>query len=286
MNQRIFTLLIVAALFTSNCKTPLPRIIGEGKTEEAKQRLLDGGDPNDIDCESSLYMAARIGDIDLVKLLLEKGADPNLRSRECVYGSGFLRYRAGNRSPLEKAKTLEIAKLLVNKGANPNFGGFREAFGAAHDETPLLVQIELEQYDIAEFLVKSGASVNIYVTSTGKNIFLQKLDRKEVAGKAGAQKLKALLVSKGAKDLDLSKSASLSLTPVASYTHLTNGESTLMPSNIANALFQDPSKFVPLTMDAKDRRYYHYSEFVINETQMNLHEWLIHRKNQLGQIKK
>ena len=78
------------------------------------------------DLTSLLHMAVSENEIDYVRALLDKGADPN-----------SLRY---GKRPLLLTKNVEMVKLLIEYGADINAKG-------KNDETPLLKSIEnLEQY--------------------------------------------------------------------------------------------------------------------------------------------
>lgn len=86
-----------------------------------------------------LHIGALIGNAELVKLLLAKGADPNARNAKVFQGAappmGPFRAPAGEISPLHvaaRANQLEIMKLLVAAGADPKLKG--------EDGTTLLMQ--------------------------------------------------------------------------------------------------------------------------------------------------
>lgn len=273
-------LLLIAINFIIGCKTPMAKLIKEGKTEELKQRLLAGENPNEVDCDSPLIVAANRGDIELTKLLLDKGANPNLRSLECVYGSGYGQFKMGTRSALAEAKTLEIAKLLVEKGANLNLGSYKElAFTTAFYTSPLREHIRDARYDIANFLIDSGANVNNY-SDDGKNSFLSLLTDDKLKN-PDAVKLKSKLIAKGAKDFNFDKYKTLVLDRIVSYKHDTYGGETSMPGQFQSPLWENPKKFSPLTIYAGDGNYYHYSEFTDVGSKMNLYEWYVVRIDQV-----
>jgi len=83
-----------------------------GHLEVVKLLLEHGADPNvkNRDGKTPLHNAASEGHLEVVKLLLERGADPNVKDDD------------GN-TPLHNAAWrghLEVVKLLLEHGADPN----------------------------------------------------------------------------------------------------------------------------------------------------------------------
>jgi ankyrin repeat protein len=107
---------------------------------------------------TALMRAAFAGDLELVKLLLEKGADPNILSKdsetviEAAAGLGFIQgYQKGKLA----AERLEVIKLLVDLGADVN---------AADDYgiTPLMAAANMGEVSIIQYLVDRGADLGAY----------------------------------------------------------------------------------------------------------------------------
>ena len=124
--------------------------------------------------------AAQIGDVELVKKLLTKGADPNARNaKSLVRGGpqgGPFRPPAGEISPLHiaaRTNQLEVMKLLVAANADPKLKG--------EDGTTLLMQavgstnVELVQYafaldsDVKAVTESKGTVMHAAVTGVGSN---------------------------------------------------------------------------------------------------------------------
>ncbi len=149
---------------------------------EGLEKQLDDLDKMDINEEYDdgilLVYAAQHGYIDIMKLLIEKGAEVNL---EDSYGMTPLYWAAINNNEdmtkflieekgaevdfeginsttalLEVSKNgyIEIVKILVAHGADINIK-------ASISRTPLHYALEKGYMDIAEFLIKEGADVNI-----------------------------------------------------------------------------------------------------------------------------
>ncbi|XP_064632243.1 ankyrin-2-like [Lineus longissimus] len=95
---------------------------------------------------SPLHLAVHFGLEDVTSVLLEAGADPNLREGNT------------NSTPLSfiQKKSVPICKLLLAKGANPNVAN---KFGntALHDACRLM----WEDNDLVKSLVEGGADVNL-----------------------------------------------------------------------------------------------------------------------------
>jgi ankyrin repeat protein len=91
-------------------------------------------------CDTPLHLAAYWNRLDIVKLLLRKGMDPNAKGH---FDRPALHYAAamGN---------LDVVKLLVEAGAVVD-----KCVGS---HTPLSLALEREEWDVAEFLLTSGAS--------------------------------------------------------------------------------------------------------------------------------
>jgi len=104
--------------------------------------LVDGGAEvkvADRRGNTPLHTAAQLGDLDLVKKLLAKGADPNARNAKALTRGGPVagpfRAPAGEITPLHvaaRANQLEIMRALLAAGADPKLKG--------EDGTTLLMQ--------------------------------------------------------------------------------------------------------------------------------------------------
>ena len=107
---------------------------------------------------TALMRAAFSGDLDLVKLLLAKGADPAIVSKddetvlEAAAALGFIQGYSKGKTAAER---LEVIKLLVDLGADVN---------AADDYgiTPLMVAANMGEVSIIQFLVDRGADLGAY----------------------------------------------------------------------------------------------------------------------------
>ena len=91
--------------------------------------------------ESALYYASKNGYLEIVKHMIEKGAEVNT---EVSWG----------RTALHLASTKEIAKLLIEKGANPNK---REI---SHNYTPLHLASLFGYTEVANVLIEKGTDIN------------------------------------------------------------------------------------------------------------------------------
>jgi ankyrin repeat protein len=113
-----------------------------------------GGSPR-IKFATSLMRAAYSGDIELVRLLLEYGADPLVRNSDnetsllAAAGYGWIDGYSRGRSNQER---LETISLLVELGADVNWA-------CDHGITPLMVAANFGVTDIIQYLVDEGADL-------------------------------------------------------------------------------------------------------------------------------
>ena len=107
---------------------------------------------------TALMRAAFSGDLELVKLLLAKGADPAVVSRdhetmvEAAAALGFIQGYSKGRSAAER---LDVIKLLVDLGADVNAP---DDYGI----TPLMAAANIGEVTIIQFLVDHGADLGAH----------------------------------------------------------------------------------------------------------------------------
>jgi len=92
-----------------------------------------------------LINAVKSGDIEAAKMLLNNGADPNIREND-KYGWTALLYAQENHY-------LDIVKALIAKGADANMGDNNR-------RTPLICASRLGNTGIVKALLAAGADVN------------------------------------------------------------------------------------------------------------------------------
>jgi len=104
---------------------------------------------------TTLMRAALAGDVELAKLLMSHGADPNIHSKDretmlmAACGTGFINGYHRQRTPAER---LELVKLLVENGQDVNAA---DNYGI----TPLMVAANLGDLEVVKYLVSKGADL-------------------------------------------------------------------------------------------------------------------------------
>ena len=131
--------------------SPLQRAAKTGNMQITRMLLDAGADVNSQSQRTdltgtALYEASRLGGIDIIEMLLEKGADCSIIGG--VYGTPLQRAACAERVPLEKVK------LLLKHGANPNVR-------AGYYETALQAAASEGNAGVVKALLEAGADPNI-----------------------------------------------------------------------------------------------------------------------------
>lgn len=103
-----------------------------------------------LDCSQQvplLWLAAQFGYLEIVKLLLSAGADPNQKGRNPKVSNATALYMAAQNGHLS------VVKYLLENGAN--IDDYNDNM-----QTPLLRTIFNKHSDVAEYLIEKGANVN------------------------------------------------------------------------------------------------------------------------------
>jgi ankyrin repeat protein len=104
---------------------------------------------------TALMRAAFSGDLETTKLLLSRGADPHIMSKDrettlmAACGTGFINGYSKGRSVAER---LEVVKLLVELGEDVNAA---DNYGI----TPLMVAANMGEVSIIQYLIDKGADL-------------------------------------------------------------------------------------------------------------------------------
>jgi ankyrin repeat protein len=165
-------------------ETPLTLAARGGHMRICALLVAEGADINATEHSvgySALHEAVDKGNINLIKLLISKGADVDLPAR---YGETPLHLIVNPTLPLPKSEepALEMMKVLIDAGADLNavdHGGM----------TPLMWASYHDRLGIAEYLFEHGADVN-YTRDLG--------DEKTALEHAKSEEMKNLLIKHGA----------------------------------------------------------------------------------------
>jgi len=168
-------IMIVLLLASSSC-TPTQEQIEQSSQDEAKQALVDKGIEFDLDAykyhvargemdetklflqagmnvdetlggETALSMICGSGSIEMIRLLLENGADPNGKSTT----SSIPIVNAA------LANSLDIAEILLDAGADPNAAFDEPNFGEDGKRTALMLAAHRGHSEMTKLLLKHGA---------------------------------------------------------------------------------------------------------------------------------
>jgi uncharacterized protein len=115
-------------------------------------RQHNGGDPQLGEGATALMRAAKVSDGTVIGLLLDKGADPNLRLRNQTTALMIAASRQGRNAGPESA-TIEAMRLMLAKGADVN---------AVNDNGESALHVAVGRGDdIVRFLAEHGAQLDL-----------------------------------------------------------------------------------------------------------------------------
>ena len=115
-------------------------------------RQHNGGDPSLGEGATPLMRAAKVSDVMTLGLLLEKGADPNLRLRNQNTALMVAASRQGRNAGPEES-TIAAMKLLIDKGADPNL---------VNDNGETALHVAVSRGDgLVRFLAEHGTRLDI-----------------------------------------------------------------------------------------------------------------------------
>jgi ankyrin repeat protein len=121
------------------CETALDIAARDGNVEAVRLLLEAGADPaaRDDRCggETPLHSVAYYGHIDIVRLFPSRGTDPNLRNHRDVAPLHYVVREC------REIRSCELVELLINHGADPNI---RDKYG----RTPLEVMFTRGQIEV------------------------------------------------------------------------------------------------------------------------------------------
>ena len=156
-----------AHLYRPNMRELVKALLSRGADPNAQLRATriqgSGGARVSMAGVTPLVAASTAADVDLVRLLIEKGADPQLGTEKGVtplMGAAGLAHKMDRPSQKEYDDALVVAKLLVEEGAEVNTvgeNGWTALHGAAYVGADEMLQ----------FLVDSGARLDVI------DVFLQ-----------------------------------------------------------------------------------------------------------------
>ena len=119
----------------------------EGKEDRVEALLHEGAEINGADGQqcTALHAASQWGHPAVVKLLLDKGADPNIADSGGLAGTALTRAAVNGH--------FDIVKMLVDAKADINATDYEK-------RTALHLAIQIDRADIAQFMIEAGTNLS------------------------------------------------------------------------------------------------------------------------------
>ena len=148
-------------------EVPLFQLIVQEENETVKFLINSGFSLNikDFHGETALHVAVEHGNLEIVRFLIEKGANVNVRSKAKV--TPILRLEDN----FNDKETVEILRLLISKGAKVNVSN-------SDKETLLMMACFHNNFEAVKILLEAGANPNL--KDEDGETALQKTDSDEI----------------------------------------------------------------------------------------------------------
>ena len=158
-----------------SCKSPLLAAFIKGDIDTASLLLQQGADANvrDEHHTSPLHQASRGGRIDIVRLLLDHDADVDLRGTSDATPLGWA----------SRTGQINVSRLLLQRGANVNSQN-------AKGKSPLHGAAKYGHLEVVRLLIESGATIDPQAKTGWTPLYMASI--------SGYVKIAELLINKGA----------------------------------------------------------------------------------------
>lgn len=188
----LVTSIVVSVVFLSGCTLTPHHAVGKNNLEYLRSSKVEELDRGLFGADwRPIHVAAQQGNIEALRILVEKGVDINVRTRfgqyngETALNLALLNNQTTaarflidsgailNLGNINGVRALEIATVnkdfdmvqyILNKGANPNNSNINKV-------TPLFVAVQNGSFDILKLLVSFGADVNYKSSNRSTPLF-------------------------------------------------------------------------------------------------------------------